>query len=211
MFGHVDAACVRPCCPGCNRLGGWGRVIQGGVSCCNVQRRCECGAALLHVDFRIGSSPLDGGETKHTACVLCDDLLNSITEMKAVRARPAHCQHVNDAASVMISAAPCGYVGSRAVCVMSSYPEVGDGVGIEVGVVGEGSIVIVSEAVFHLLGSGGGMQSSSGVTARDCVSMETCAAFGEGGGERTAQSLTAKCKRTAVPCFITAIPSLSCH
>eukprot|EP01094_Clydonella_sp_ATCC50884_P016000 TRINITY_DN2668_c0_g3_i1.p1 TRINITY_DN2668_c0_g3~~TRINITY_DN2668_c0_g3_i1.p1 ORF type:complete len:846 (+),score=211.68 TRINITY_DN2668_c0_g3_i1:225-2762(+) len=43
---------------------------------------CErCGCTLLIVDFNKKTTPLADGETHYKACVLCDDLLNSLTSI----------------------------------------------------------------------------------------------------------------------------------
>jgi DNA topoisomerase-3 len=42
----------------------------------------ECSSKLLCVEWLKGKSPLPGGSTSYTACVSCDDLLNSLCEVK---------------------------------------------------------------------------------------------------------------------------------
>ena len=45
----------------------------------------ECGAVLLELDGRKGQSPLPGGETRRTGCVICDDFLSSLCEVQHAR------------------------------------------------------------------------------------------------------------------------------
>jgi hypothetical protein len=47
----------------------------------------DCGATMLCVDFHKDKTPLPAGETKYQDCVLCDDLLNSFTELKHSRTK----------------------------------------------------------------------------------------------------------------------------
>ncbi|BBM98000.1 DNA topoisomerase III [Marchantia polymorpha subsp. ruderalis] len=48
-----------------------------------TDERCdECGSTLLEVDFNKNTTPLKDKATLHKACVLCDDLLHSLIEMK---------------------------------------------------------------------------------------------------------------------------------
>jgi DNA topoisomerase-3 len=42
----------------------------------------DCGSALLEVNFNKNATPLTGGATLHKACVLCDELLHSLVEVK---------------------------------------------------------------------------------------------------------------------------------
>lgn len=42
----------------------------------------ECGSTILEVDFNKKDTPLKDGATIHKACVLCDELLHSMVEMK---------------------------------------------------------------------------------------------------------------------------------
>lgn len=52
------------------------------------QERCEeCGSALLEVNFNKNSTPLSNGATLHKACLLCDELLYSLVEVKHGRDR----------------------------------------------------------------------------------------------------------------------------
>jgi hypothetical protein len=45
----------------------------------------ECGSRMLTITFHRDKSPLDNGELKYTNCVVCDDMLSSLTEMKQGR------------------------------------------------------------------------------------------------------------------------------
>ena len=47
----------------------------------------ECGATKLSVTFHKDKSPLPEGQDKYTGCLLCDDLLNSLSELKEGRLR----------------------------------------------------------------------------------------------------------------------------
>lgn len=42
----------------------------------------ECGSTILEIDFNKTSTPLADGITLHRACILCDDLLHSLIQMK---------------------------------------------------------------------------------------------------------------------------------
>lgn len=42
----------------------------------------ECSCRLLELDWRKGSSPLEGGETQYSGCVACDDFLRGLCEVK---------------------------------------------------------------------------------------------------------------------------------
>ncbi|PRW60157.1 DNA topoisomerase 3-beta isoform X1 [Chlorella sorokiniana] len=46
----------------------------------------ECGSTLLALDWKKGQSPLAGGDTQHTGCVVCDPLLTQLCEVKHGRA-----------------------------------------------------------------------------------------------------------------------------
>lgn len=42
----------------------------------------ECGSTILEIDFNKTTTPLAEGATLHKACILCDDLLHSLIQMK---------------------------------------------------------------------------------------------------------------------------------
>jgi DNA topoisomerase-3 len=45
----------------------------------------ECGASKIEVEFHKDKSPLKDGSTTYQGCVLCDNFLNNLTEMKMGR------------------------------------------------------------------------------------------------------------------------------
>ncbi|MQM17056.1 hypothetical protein Taro_050021 [Colocasia esculenta] len=50
--------------------------------------RCsECDSAIIEVDFNKKTTPLSDGATLHAGCILCDDLLHSLIEMRHGRFR----------------------------------------------------------------------------------------------------------------------------
>ena len=49
-----------------------------------------CGAFKLAIEFHAKQTPLADGETKHVGCLLCDDLLNSLTADVQARAPQAN-------------------------------------------------------------------------------------------------------------------------
>ena len=65
-------------------------LLKGGIvhkACVSPKgRKCEdCGAKLLDLVFLQDKTPLEDGETKYSGCVICDDLISSMVEMKAGR------------------------------------------------------------------------------------------------------------------------------
>jgi DNA topoisomerase-3 len=50
------------------------------------RRQCEeCGSAVVMVEFHREKSPLAAGEVLHEGCMVCDELLGSLTELQAGR------------------------------------------------------------------------------------------------------------------------------
>ncbi|KDP32568.1 hypothetical protein JCGZ_13118 [Jatropha curcas] len=48
-----------------------------------TRERCpECDSMILEVDFNKNTTPLEDGATLHIGCILCDDLLHSLVEVK---------------------------------------------------------------------------------------------------------------------------------
>lgn len=53
-----------------------------------LKKRCEeCESSLLKVSFNKNSTPLPGGETEYSGCILCDELLSGLIEMVSGRNR----------------------------------------------------------------------------------------------------------------------------
>lgn len=46
-----------------------------------LDEHCTCGSRKLRVTFRSERNPLDDGRTVHEGCLVCDDLVNSLTEV----------------------------------------------------------------------------------------------------------------------------------
>ena len=59
-------------------------LLPRGAHCISLSgKKCpDCGSAILDVDFNKKSSPLDGGATLHAGCILCDELLHTLVEVK---------------------------------------------------------------------------------------------------------------------------------
>ncbi|GAB4851852.1 hypothetical protein Ancab_031251 [Ancistrocladus abbreviatus] len=56
---------------------------QGAHRISTTPERCpECDSAIIEVDFHKNNTPLNDGATLHVGCILCDDLLHSLIEMK---------------------------------------------------------------------------------------------------------------------------------
>ena len=66
-------------------------LLKGGIihkACVSPKtgHTCEdCGAKLLDLVFLQDKTPLEGGETRYSGCVICDDLISSMVELKAGR------------------------------------------------------------------------------------------------------------------------------
>ncbi|KAK9288869.1 hypothetical protein L1049_017335 [Liquidambar formosana] len=56
---------------------------QGAHRISTTRERCpECDSTIIEVDFNKKSTPLKDGATLHTGCILCDELLHSLVEVK---------------------------------------------------------------------------------------------------------------------------------
>ncbi|KAF5192263.1 Dna topoisomerase 3-beta [Thalictrum thalictroides] len=56
---------------------------QGAHRISTTSNRClDCDSTLLEVDFNKKTTPLSDGATLHIGCILCDELLHSLVEMK---------------------------------------------------------------------------------------------------------------------------------
>uniref|UniRef100_A0A1D1Z473 DNA topoisomerase n=1 Tax=Anthurium amnicola TaxID=1678845 RepID=A0A1D1Z473_9ARAE len=56
---------------------------QGAHKISTTANRCsECDSAIIEVDFNKKTTPLSDGSTLHSGCILCDELLHSLIEMK---------------------------------------------------------------------------------------------------------------------------------
>lgn len=56
---------------------------QGAHRITATQEQCpECNSKIIEVDFNKKTTPLDDGATLHTGCILCDELLHSLVEVK---------------------------------------------------------------------------------------------------------------------------------
>jgi DNA topoisomerase III len=52
------------------------------VSLCVSVCAKECESNLLDLDWRKAATPLDGGETRYCGCVVCDEFLEKLCEVK---------------------------------------------------------------------------------------------------------------------------------
>ncbi|KAJ6723650.1 DNA TOPOISOMERASE 3-BETA-1 [Salix koriyanagi] len=59
-------------------------IAQGGAHrIATTRERCpECDSTIIEVDFNKNTTPLEDGATLHSGCILCDDLLHSLVEVK---------------------------------------------------------------------------------------------------------------------------------
>ncbi|CAL0328031.1 unnamed protein product [Lupinus luteus] len=56
---------------------------QGAHRISTTRERCsECDSSIIEVDFNKKTTPLEDGSTLHRGCILCDELLHSLIEMK---------------------------------------------------------------------------------------------------------------------------------
>jgi DNA topoisomerase-3 len=56
---------------------------QGAHQISTTPEQCpECDSTIIEVDFNKKTTPLDDGATLYTGCILCDELLHSLVEMK---------------------------------------------------------------------------------------------------------------------------------
>jgi DNA topoisomerase-3 len=46
----------------------------------------DCGSQLLALDWKKGHSPLEGGATQRSGCVVCDEALAALCEIKHAKA-----------------------------------------------------------------------------------------------------------------------------
>ncbi|CAM6081712.1 unnamed protein product [Calypogeia fissa] len=67
----------------CNKCSCLVYLPQNAHRISTTDERCdECGSIILDVDFNKNTTPLPNGATLHRACIICDDLLHSLIEMK---------------------------------------------------------------------------------------------------------------------------------
>ena len=56
---------------------------QGAHKIATTQERCpDCDSKIIEVDFNKKTTPLEDGATIYVGCILCDELLHSLVEMK---------------------------------------------------------------------------------------------------------------------------------
>lgn len=56
---------------------------EGAHRISTTDKKCsECDSTIIEVDFNKKSTPLKDGATLHIGCILCDELLHSLVEMK---------------------------------------------------------------------------------------------------------------------------------
>eukprot|EP00249_Psilotum_nudum_P012211 c23652_g1_i1 orf=91-2673(+) len=67
----------------CNKCSCIVYLPQNAHRIATMDEQCaECGSTILEIEFNKNSTPLEDGTTSHNACILCDDLLLSLIEMK---------------------------------------------------------------------------------------------------------------------------------
>ncbi|CAI0397667.1 unnamed protein product, partial [Linum tenue] len=80
VLDPVSAPKWRLYCNMCNCLV---LLPQGAHRISTTSERCsECESKIIEVDFNKNSTPLEGGATLHRGCILCDELLHSLVEVK---------------------------------------------------------------------------------------------------------------------------------
>ncbi|GAV58963.1 Topoisom_bac domain-containing protein, partial [Cephalotus follicularis] len=67
----------------CNKCECLVLLPQGAHRIATTRERCpECDSTIIQVDFNKKSTPLEDGSTLHIGCILCDELLHSLVEVK---------------------------------------------------------------------------------------------------------------------------------
>ncbi|KAL6185655.1 hypothetical protein ACLB2K_041785 [Fragaria x ananassa] len=80
VLDPVSAPKWRLCCNMCNFLV---LLPQGAHQISTTPDRCpECDSTIIEVDFNKKTTPLEDGATLYSGCILCDELLHSLVEMK---------------------------------------------------------------------------------------------------------------------------------
>ncbi|KAJ6973215.1 DNA topoisomerase 3-beta isoform X1 [Populus alba x Populus x berolinensis] len=80
VLDPVSAPKWRLYCNMCNCLV---LLPQGAHRISTTRERCpECDSTIIEVDFNKNTTPLEDGATLHVGCILCDDLLHSLVEVK---------------------------------------------------------------------------------------------------------------------------------
>ncbi|ESW35784.1 hypothetical protein PHAVU_001G264300 [Phaseolus vulgaris] len=80
VLDPISAPRWRLCCNMCNCLV---FLAQGAHRISTTKERCpECDSSIIEVDFNKKTTPLEDGATLHRGCILCDELLHSLVEMK---------------------------------------------------------------------------------------------------------------------------------
>lgn len=67
----------------CNKCNCLVLLPQGAHKIATIPERCsDCDSTMLQVDFNKKTTPLEDGATLYTGCILCDELLHSLVEVK---------------------------------------------------------------------------------------------------------------------------------
>ncbi|GLU09482.1 hypothetical protein SLE2022_263420 [Rubroshorea leprosula] len=67
----------------CNKCNCFVMLPQGAHRIATTRERCsECDSAIIQVDFNKKTTPLEDGATLYVGCILCDELLHSLVEVK---------------------------------------------------------------------------------------------------------------------------------
>ncbi|KAK7306407.1 hypothetical protein VNO77_44346 [Canavalia gladiata] len=67
----------------CNKCNCLIFLAQGAHRISTTKERCsDCDSSIVEVDFNKKTTPLEDGSTLHRGCILCDELLHSLVEMK---------------------------------------------------------------------------------------------------------------------------------
>ncbi|XP_075085332.1 DNA topoisomerase 3-beta isoform X4 [Nicotiana tabacum] len=88
VLDPVSAPKWRLYCNMCNCLVS---LPEGAHRISTTQDKCpECDSTIIEVDFNKKTTPLKDGATLHKGCILCDELLHSLVEMKHGRSFSRH-------------------------------------------------------------------------------------------------------------------------
>ncbi|CAN6447733.1 unnamed protein product [Victoria cruziana] len=80
VLDPVSAPKWRLCCNTCSCLVS---LPEGAHRISTTKEQClECESTIIEVDFNKKATPLNDGSTFYRGCILCDELLHSLVEMK---------------------------------------------------------------------------------------------------------------------------------
>ncbi|KAL6526662.1 hypothetical protein OROGR_015752 [Orobanche gracilis] len=80
VLDPISAPRWRLCCNTCNCLVS---LPEGAHRISTTRDHCtDCDSTIIEVDFNKNTTPLKDGATLHVGCILCDELLHSLVELK---------------------------------------------------------------------------------------------------------------------------------